>query len=490
LTDLSQAPDLTSKLTFADPVRSTILAALARLGEVGKEIQTYHDSTSRANQMAAVARATDMLKALREYVAAEVITPEQVILQQIIRQWQDLLISAGGELGRAEVVGPVINPYVVGNPVKGEIFVGREDVLRRLAELWRGAGQQPSIVLYGHRRMGKSSILHNLGARFGQEAVIIDFNMQRAGMVSNTDELLYNLALSIYDGLEISLRSGAASIGFDLQEPDEERFLAHNPSIAFDRFLKQVDQIRQGKRLIITIHEFELIEQKIQEGKLDPYLLDFCRGLIQSYAWFVIVFAGLHTLQEMARNYWNPLFGSVTGIMVSFLNDKAAQRLITQPTADFALDYDQDVIAEMIRLTHGQPYLIQLICHSLVSRFNQQTFEDGVEWERLFTLADLHAVIHSPEFFRDGDAYFTGIWQQEQGAGALIQHHLLQVLAQSETELTDHDLAEHGKLAIEQVQEAFQALARHDVVAQTDHLWRFNVELMRRWVVQKENAFS
>ena len=58
-----------------------------------------------------------------------------------------------------------MNPYVAGNPVIGELFVGREDIFRRLEELWAGSEQKPSIVLYGHRRMGKSSILHNLGAR-------------------------------------------------------------------------------------------------------------------------------------------------------------------------------------------------------------------------------------------------------------------------------------------------------------------------------------
>lgn len=490
LVELSQASELTSQLAFTEPIRPTILTALTRLGDVSKEVQAYQDSTSRANQMAAIGRATDMLKELEQYVLAEVITPEQVILQHIIRQWQALLISAGGELGRTEVVGPVANPYVVGNPVKGDIFVGREDVLRRLEELWRGDGQKPSIVLYGHRRMGKSSILHNLGSRFGQEAVIIDFNMQRVGMVSNTAELLYNLALSIYDGLEANSRSASTSNEFDLKEPDEERFLAHNPTIAFDRFLKQVAQVRQEKRLIIAIDEFELIEQKIEEGKLDPDLLDFCRGLIQSYAWFVMVFAGLHTLQEMARNYWNPLFGSVTGIMVSFLNTAASKRLITQPTVDFSIDYNQDAIAEIIRLTHGQPYLIQLICHSLISRFNQQTFEEGEKRERRFTLADIQAIIQSPEFFRDGDAYFTGIWQQEQGTGRLTQHHVLQTLSKSETGLSSKDLSDQSKLPLEQLQPALDALAHHDVVTETAHVWHFNVELMRRWVMQKEHALS
>ena len=43
--------------------------------------------------------------------------------------------------------------------------MGREDIMRHLDELWAGEGERSSVVLYGHRRMGKTSILQNLGAR-------------------------------------------------------------------------------------------------------------------------------------------------------------------------------------------------------------------------------------------------------------------------------------------------------------------------------------
>jgi hypothetical protein len=134
-----------------------------------------------------------------------------------------------------------------------------------------------------------------------------------------------------------------------LDEPDETRFTAHNPYTAFDRYLKQLDRVREDRRFIVTVDEFELIEALIAEGQLEPRLLDFWRGLIQTYPWFVVAFAGLHTLEEMRRDYWNPLFGSVTAVPVSFLGREAARRLITQPTPDFSLDYDTDAIERIIR---------------------------------------------------------------------------------------------------------------------------------------------
>jgi hypothetical protein len=398
-----------------------------------------------------------------------------VLLVQFIRMRSKLVTD--------ELPGPIANPYVAGNPVTGDLFVGRKDILRRLEELWRGEGQKPSVVLYGHRRMGKSSILYNLGTRFGAQTVVVDFNIQRVGLVASTGELLYNLALALYDAQQ--------TLGVEtprvLDEPDVARFTADNPYTAFDRFLKQLDRVRADRRFIVTVDEFELIERMITGGQLEPRLLDFWRGLIQTYPWFVMAFAGLHTLQEMTQNYWHPLFGSVTAILVSFLSHGAAWRLITRPTPDFALalGYDDDAVERIIALTHGQPYLVQLIGHGLVTRFNRQAFEEGVERERRFSLADVEAVIRTREFYRDGDAYFTGVWWQAETSEPPGQTVVLRALAQSEVGMPAEEVARQAGLALEEVGRALETLARHDVVMEEDGRWQFTVELMRRWVARR-----
>lgn len=205
--------------------------------------------------------------------------------------------------------------------------------------------------------------------------------------------------------------------------------------------------------------------------------LDFWRGTIQGYAWFTMIFAGLHTLEEMRHDYWNPLFGSVTSVAVSFLGVEAARRLIIEPEPDFGLDYDQDAIAEIIALTHGQPYLLQLVCHNLVSRFNRRNFESGKEGERRFHLADVHAVIDEANFFHDGNAYFTGVWSQADAEQQRVQ----QVLAPQER-MSKDELAAQSGLDAETFACAWHDLRAHDVVTEENDEARFTVELMRRWV--------
>jgi CRP-like cAMP-binding protein len=492
LSDLPSAIEIVSQLkTYHSPVQ----IALEHLKEVGLEVATYQAATSRYQKLAALARSTDRLNHLSEFVSAHVTKQERTILEGIIYRWRQLVGKAGREVGASEEIGPIANPYVAGNPVAGDLFVGREDILHHLSELWNNEeAQSPSVVLYGHRRMGKTSILHNLSKVIGPQMVIINFNMQRVGLVRNTGELLYNLALAMYDSLSLDQQE-------KLGEPDETQFIQRNPYTIFDRFLKQFNRIRAGRRFIITVDEFELIEQMIVEGQLEARLLAFWRGLIQTYSWYIMAFAGLHTLQEMTQDYWHPLFGSVKTIAVSFLSYDAAWRLITQPVPDFVLDYEPEAVERIISLTKGQPYLIQLIGHGLVREFNRQRFEEGIEREPRFSFADVELIINSPDFYDEGDAYFAGIWRLAENRST-GQRAILTVLAKGRA--TTDTLASLTGLSVEQTMIALRTLRRHDIVRRidefylsysnqpenilTDDMWDFTVELMRRWIIRQHEA--
>jgi hypothetical protein len=470
LTDLINAQHLTADLPDTNTaIRPTVLIALTRLGDIGAEIATYQDSTSRVNKLSALARAAESLEQLKTYTNTEINEPERYIFSAIIEQWQPLITAASGEIGRFTLTEPIQNPYIVGNPVKPPIFVGREDILRQLEALWQPK-ECPSVVLYGHRRMGKTSILKNLGARFGTQSQIIDFNMQRVGFVNNTGELLYNLAIHIYEELP----------NLTITEPEETRFLTSNPYTTFDRFLKKLDKLPQKKRLLITIDEFELIEKAINEKRIEPYLLEYLRGLIHTYPWFIIALAGLHTLEEMCHDYWHPFFGSVTNIRISFLTPGAARQLITQPNPDFPLDYDADAIENIIHLTGGQPYLVQHICHGLVERFNTKTFEKGMEQTRQFTRADVTQVIDSKAFFTNAHAYFNGVWKQANVDDK--QPIILKTLAPIPNGLTLSELATQTKLPEPALKEALKILQNHDIIKRQEDRFTYTVALMQRWV--------
>jgi AAA+ ATPase superfamily predicted ATPase len=472
-TTLETIPTAPNHLTWINPaetyLRPTVIAALKTLGNISIEIRTYTHSTSRVNKLAALARANDALQTLAQtHQTAN--PPENLLLRRIIHQWQTLITTASGSEGRATELTPIANPYVIGNPVSGDLFVGRDDIMRRFEELWNAPGQIPSIVLYGHRRMGKTSILRNLPGRFGRDR-IIDFNMQRVGIINSTGELLHALATALYDELTPNQQQ-------TLSEPLETDYLTQ-PTARFDRFLKKLAPLR-NERFIVAIDEFEIIEELIKERKLEPQLLGYWRSLINTYPWFVMVFAGLHTLGEMTHDYWNPLFGNVTPIHVSFLTYADALELITNPSPDFNLDYSHEAIDLIYSLTNGQPYLVQLVCHNLITHFNRQRFEEKRDRPLIFSHQDVETVIAMPEFFRNGNAYFNGVWEQAKEAHGQTQITLLQAL--SPQPLTLDQLTQQIPLSLSEIQAALKTLIDHDVIQQRGDRHEYKVELMRRWV--------
>ncbi|MGD1906187.1 MAG: AAA family ATPase, partial [Leptolyngbyaceae cyanobacterium] len=480
LENLALAQACTADLPAVDTaIRPPVIQTLQQLGAIGKNIRVFQAATSRLNQLAALGRAIDSLEELQEYINDAIHPPEQQILLEIVRRWRKPISETSGQLGELTIAEPVTNPYVAGNPVAGELFVGREEILRELEELWLEPGQADSVVLYGHRRMGKSSILKNLPNRLDpQQNWVVEFNLQRVGKVRSTGELLYALALEIYDRAQLER--------LPISEPEEAAFITaeRSPYRAFDRWLKTLAPHMADHRFIIAVDEFELIETAMDEGRVEVGLTEFLRGIIQTTDWFVLALAGLYTLQEKTHDYWNPLFGSIKPRKVSFLSRPSAARLITQPSADFPLDYDPGTLYDIIHLTNGQPYLIQLICQNLVAQFNHQVFEAGQDSSRPISPDDLATVINSPEFFQDGGAYFTGVWRQAEDSAPAGQTQILTALSQGSKNL--EQLAAETTLSGRSLEAAVQTLQSHDVIQQ-DRAggYSFTVELMRRWVQQR-----
>jgi thiamine biosynthesis lipoprotein ApbE len=114
---------------------------------------------------------------------------------------------------------------------------------------------------------------------------------------------------------------------------------------------------------------------------------------------------------------------------------------------------------------------------------------------RRFSLADVETVINAPEFYRDGDAYFTGVWQQAETSKPPGQTAVLHTLARHDAQTSEvwetsevSEIARQAGLAPEKVSAALETLARHDVVMKMDEEsghWQFTVELMRCWVAQR-----
>ncbi len=441
--------------------------AIRRFYHVISDTKTAQASVSRAARAFATNRALGELQHILEY-EADLPEAERSLMIEIAKTWQNALLEITAAVGEIDLTQPVRNPYVIGDPVEGDLFVGRDDIMRQLQELWLMGNHLQSVVLYGHRRMGKTSILRNVSQVLGSGLRVAYVNLLQSAGAENISDVL----LAISDQV-------AAVLPID---PPRDADMVAQPARTFQRFFRRaIKTLREGEGLIIALDEFEKIEELIAAGKLGNDFMAYLRGLVQDSPRVGFAFAGLHTLEEMSADYFQPFFASVIPIKVDFFKQATVQALLPNPGGDFPLDYDFDALDLIWHLTAGQPYLTQLIGFQLVRRYNDQVFERQQPREAKFTVADVQAVVSQPEFFAQGKPYFAGVWAQA-GHDAPGQHNLLTALAPYPDGLVLGDLQTAAGLDSATFSAALDTLEGHDVVRLSDGSAQIIVEMFRRWV--------
>ncbi|MEL6763017.1 MAG: ATP-binding protein, partial [Cyanobacteria bacterium J06607_6] len=444
--------------------------AMQRFCNVVSDAKSVANSVSRTSRAFASNRALGELKHILDYVD-EVPEAERQLIEDIAKQWRNALLDVATAVGEQKIEQPVQNPYVVGDPVEGNLFVGRDDILRQLEELWLMGRQMQSVVIYGHRRMGKTSILRNAAQTVGAGLQLVYINMLRSASAESLSDVL------------IAMTDEIAAVT-KVPAPGDDELMTH-PSRTFDRYLKRIlNRLEDGETLIIAIDEFEKIEELIDTGKLSPDFIAYLRGLVQMSPKLGFAFAGLHTLEEMTQDYFHPFFASVIPIRVGFLQPGAVRQLLANPDPDFLLDYQTEALDVIYQLTSGQPYLTQLVGFQLVRRYNNLVFEKGRQRESTFTVEDVETVTQDSEFFKRGRYYFTGVWDQA-GRDVPEQQTILQALATHPDGLSLNNLKSTTQLDQANLNAALEMLQRHDVVSVQDNQARILVELFRRWLLRQ-----
>jgi hypothetical protein len=212
------------------------------------------------------------------------------------------------------------NPYIVGNPVRGSaMFFGREAEFRLVRERFQHAERGGLFVFCGERRSGKTSILFQiLDRRLGPEFIPVLIDMQSMAVGSEA-EFLGRLCEEIL-----------AALGGDHVAPPDFAS-ASNRAAAFQRFVEDCLRAHPGKKLILLFDEYELFENKIDDGLLAEDVLYILAGLMERASVFM-VFTGSQHLEQRRRAYWAVLGKSIYK-RVSYLEPPDAEALVRQPVA-------------------------------------------------------------------------------------------------------------------------------------------------------------
>lgn len=442
---LLQTPDIRQKV-------GTIAALQRRLDAVGS--QPFLRAPLAGQLRAEIIAFREQVAGFREPLASE--------FRAAAAHW---LVVAERQLAAiSAIAGKPASPQVfrAGDPVRRdqEAFVERVAVVGDLRQQIVLGDRCPALILYGRRRVGKSTVLANLDGLLPSVAVA-NLSMQSAQAFTSTAHFCAAVA-------------GAAATALGDPPPDSPP--ADLP--ALEAFLKDCDRqlVDGNRRLIIALDEYNQIDVKIGQGVFTPDLLALIRDSIQFHRRLTWMFAGSHAITELPHAPWTSYLISAQTIEVPAFTLAETRLLLTEPLRHSPL-FDQEGsqrpafpadfwgeggIERVQAETAGWPHLVQLVAGQCVDLVNASE-QSRVDAALLGRALD-QAVVR-------GDSVFFELLQRECTVPA--EWDYLTGFRRAEAQPPPEDDA------------VYRSLRRRQLIAEGGELWRLRAPLMRRWLIQR-----
>ncbi|MDJ0707014.1 MAG: hypothetical protein QNJ46_27380, partial [Leptolyngbyaceae cyanobacterium MO_188.B28] len=343
----------------ASELESPVSALLRSFRRISEDVNAGLNQESTYNQRLALSAITDRLDGLlREFTRSS--DKYTVRFRPIVIHWRQIITNRVQELTQsAELRQELDSPYIIGVPLteQQEIFVGRTDISTRIEQLLLDR-RRPPLLLYGQRRMGKTSLLNNLGRLLPNTIIPMFVDLQGpASRASDHTGFLYNIARGMADSAQ---RQSSVTL-----PPLTRETLAVDPFTSFDEWLDQVEQTLGQNTALLALDEFEVLDKALTDGRFNETdVLGMLRNLIQHRPRFKVLVSGSHTLQEFQR--WASYLINAQVVHLGYLQEAEVRQLVERPVKDFALRYQPDASQRVLDLTRGHPFLVQLLCAEIV----------------------------------------------------------------------------------------------------------------------------
>ncbi|MCA9936866.1 MAG: ATP-binding protein, partial [Anaerolineales bacterium] len=436
------------------------------LDTMSSEISAALSASSQFNRLRRLNRAQVILQGL----VGELATSKErvrVPLGAVYQQWQGIIRVEIERLTTEQTQSQEIpNPYIPGQPIQQEsslVFAGRRDLFAEIEQSVTAVHQPPTLLLYGPRRSGKTSLLNQLPQQLSGDVAPVFINLQEAAAtVFSAAGFVTALAGEIQ-------RQCAQHRRLELP-PWLPKQAEAEPYLAFSNWLRQAETALSGMTLFITFDEFEWVEQAIEQERLGEEVLSFFRNLIQrGQPRLALLFAGVRTLGEMRYN-WPSYFINVRTVKVGYLPREDAADLLTKPIPDFPLDYAPHALDKLLDGTRCQPYLLQLAGFELINYLNGKTRRAQGDWLRA-SETDVEQSFRKA--LEAGHNYFAEIWNSASADERLALADM--AAAQG----LPPELSAGARLLV------VRQLLRKDLIEETEGGHRLQIPLVARWIAEE-----
>lgn len=421
---------------------------LPRFDRVATQVGQFYELRNTFRKVEALNRALGELESLQKSL---VVARGKYVLRllQAANQWRDIIKAEREALAAtAEQNREIPNPFVYGNPVTEadyNVFAGRADVVAKIESEILNTRQAPTLLLFGPRRMGKSSILNQLPRLLGPDFAVAMVDCQAPEVREGVGNFLWFVANEVAE----SVKRRRIPV-----EPLPASVLETSPFTAFTDWLAKLEAtLPEGTRILLCLDEYERLQATLDAG-WGADLLDFLRNTIQHRSKFVVMFTGANKVSELGPA-WTDRFISVRSVRVSFLSREEITPLFTHPIPEFDMTYAEGALDAVLTQTNGQPFLSQALGFELVQYLNEHHRKQA-------TVADVEVAVG--RVIENADAYFANVWSDAREEGQAI----LSAIAAGKP------VPEHPR--------AMRWLKEHDVLNADG---KFYVPMVERWVRER-----
>ena len=242
-------------------------------------------------------------------------------------------------------------------------FFGRIKVQRRIL-----ANSNQNCVIVGTRRIGKSSLLHNIIRNLPPNTISIDLDLSQC---KNFETFFQRISQWLRENLKNIEPANCST-------PQQFHSMIQNLA----------KQFKEEKRQLLFI--FDEIDSVIKFDRENKYsLLESFRVLAnEGYARFII--AGFAELFRAKRELNSPLYNFGDVIQLGPLNEDAAIALVTEPMKSIGLVYQNPQDARRIlKYTSCHPSLTQYFCQRLIKTVERK---QNKKYRRTITKRDIEKV--------------------------------------------------------------------------------------------------
>ena len=239
------------------------------------------------------------------------------------------------------------------------------------------------MVLYGQRRIGKTSILHQL-ARWlpksgGPRAIYFDLQDKAAWPVGR---IMVALAAKIAEELGMGELVGPAEGEAGAEVWFKGSWL---PGV--------LARMEQGASLAVLFDEFDVLADAASQKTASETFFAYLRGLLAATAPRLrLVFVIGRNLEDLSY-LAGPLFKTMPSKHVSLMLRDEAEAVVrlsetTRADGGGGLRWSDEAVQAAWTLTHGQPYLLQQMCWSVWQGFAKRGWKTNTA-----TAADIEAAV-------------------------------------------------------------------------------------------------